>query len=189
MDVYEAIRSRRAVREYSDARVERALIHRLIDAAVQAPSAVNEQPWSFVVVEDKAALRRIARESTARLLRSPPSDVSLVRLSDHFREILHDPDFDIFYGAPTLIVIASVSHGGWAVENCALAAENLMLAACAEGLGSCWIGFAQGWLSTPDGKTALGLAPESQPVAPIIVGHPKSPPKPVPRGAPRVRWI
>ena len=41
--------------------------------------------------------------------------------------MLRDPDFDIFYGAPALIVIASMAESPWAVEDCSLAAENLML--------------------------------------------------------------
>lgn len=76
----------------------------------------------------------------------------------------------------------------WAIENCALAAENLMLAACAEGRGTCWIGFAQMWLVTRAGKAALGVPPAYVPVAPIIVGHPKSPPPPVPRSLGAESW-
>ena len=105
------------------------------------------------------------------------------------RSHLRDTGFDIFYGAPALIVISSVVDNQWAIENCALAAQNLMLAACAEGLGTCWIGFAQMWLVTPEGKAVLGVPSVYVPVAPIIVGHPKAPPPPVPRKPPEVRWI
>jgi nitroreductase len=86
-------------------------------------------------------------------------------------------------------VIAHETANRWAVENCSLAAENLMLAACAAGLGTCWIGLAQGWLGTAQGRTALRLPASALPVAPIIVGHPKSLPPPVPRKQPHVLWI
>jgi nitroreductase len=109
--------------------------------------------------------------------------------SHHFQEILSDPKFDIFYHAPTLIVISSVAESPWAIENCTLAAENLMLAAHAAGLGTCWIGFAQTWLGTPEGKAALSLPAKYAPVAPIIVGHPKSATPPVPRKEPEIHWI
>jgi nitroreductase len=82
-----------------------------------------------------------------------------------------------------------VAESPWAVEDCALAAENLMLAARALGLGTCWIGFAQAWLGTPAGKAALDMPAAYLPVAPIIVGHPKSLPPPVPRKEPEIRWI
>ena len=110
-------------------------------------------------------------------------------VSHHFEQILNDPNFDIFYHAPVLIVISSVAQMPWAIEDCALAAENLMLAACGAGLGTCWIGFAQTWLGTLEGKTAIQLPAAAVPVAPIIVGHPKSSPAPVPRKEPEIRWI
>ncbi len=185
MDLNEAIYTRRAVREFTGEPVNEEMLRRPIDAAIQAPSAVNEQPWSFSVVRNKSLLARISNEAKAHLLRTPPVGVP----THHIQELLSDPAFDIFYAAPALIVISSVTTGQWAVENCSLAAENLMLAACAAGLGTCWIGFAQTWLGTADGKAAIRLPAGHLPVAPIIVGHPKRSPPPVPRKEPRIEWI
>lgn len=185
MDLEQAIYSRRAVREYTEEPIGRAALQKMIDAAIQAPSAVNEQPWLFTVVQDRALLTLISRDAKAHLLVAPPQNLALHRL----HELRDDPDFDIFYGAPALIVIASASTSRWAVENCSLAAENLMLGACAAGFGTCWIGLAQGWLATPAGRAALRLPESCLPVAPIIVGRPKSQPPPVPRKEPRIHWI
>jgi len=185
MDLNEAIRSRRATREFTAVPVDEKIVRALIDAAVQAPSAVNAQPWSFCVIRDKALLGRISRESKAHMVKNTPIGL----ISHHFSQTLNDESFNIFYHAPLLIVICSVSEIPWAVEDCALAAENLMLAARAAGLGSCWIGFAQGFLGTPEGKAALTLPAAYKPVAPIIVGYPKSWPPPVPRREPEIRWI
>lgn len=185
MNLKDAIYSRRATREFTAEPVEEKTLRELIDAAIQAPSAVNQQPWSFCVVRDKALLGNLSREAKAHMVRSTP----LGLLSHHFNQILNDPSFDIFYHAPVLIVICSVADIPWAVEDCALAAENLMLAARGAGLGTCWIGFAQGFLGTPEGKAALKLPAAYKPVAPIIVGHPKSAPAPVPRKQPDIRWI
>src|SRR5450759_697291 len=184
MDLKEAIYTRRAVREFTDEPVDEKTLRQLVDAAVQAPSAVNQQPWSFCVVRDKALLARISGEAKAHMLRTSPA-----ALSHHFQELLSDAKFDIFYHAPALVVISSTTESPWAVENCSLAAENLMLTARAAGLGTCWIGFAQTWLGTPEGKNALGLPANYVPVAPIIVGHPKSAPPPVTRKDPEIRWI
>ena len=185
MELEQAISSRRAVRDYSEETVPRSLLIKLMEAAVQAPSAVNEQPWLFTVVQDRALLAGISRNAKALLLQYPPMNIA----AHHLRNLLEEPAFDIFYHAPALIVISSASHGSWAVENCALAAQNLMLTAHALGLGSCWIGFAQPWLATPAGKAILQLPPESLPVAPIIVGRPKLPAQAVPRSAPKIHWI
>jgi nitroreductase len=185
MDVREAIYTRRSTRNFSAEPVDEKIIRELIDAAGQAPSAVNQQPCAFCVVRDQAILSTISHASKAHMLRSTP----LALMSHHFQEILNDQTFDIFYHAPVLILISSIADIPWAVEDCALAAENLMLAARAVGLGSCWIGFAQAWLATSEGKAALRLPEACRPVAPIIVGRPKSPPPPVPRKEPEIRWM
>ncbi len=185
MEIMEAIRSRRAVRQFTPEPVDDDSLHQLIDAAIAAPSAVNQQPWSFFIVQSKALLARISREAKAHMLRTSPAGL----VSHHFQELLSDQNFDIFYAAPTLIVIAAVAESPWAVADCSLAAENLMLAALGLGLGTSWIGFAQGWLGTADGKTALGMPSGYVPVAPIIVGRPRAMPPLVPRKKPELHWI
>jgi nitroreductase len=185
MNVNEAIFGRRSTREYTTETVDEQIIRRLINAAAHAPSAVNQQPWTFTVIRDQGLLDRVSREAKACMLTKMPARTQ----SEHFHSMLNDPDFQIFYHAPALILISGSTQGQWIVEDCALAAENLMLAAYAEGLGTCWIGFAQSFLNTPDGKNAFGLPAECAPVAPIIVGHPKSVPVPVPHKAPEIRWI
>jgi nitroreductase len=113
----------------------------------------------------------------------------LGRHSDYFRSRLSDPNFQIFYHAPVLVVISATEQGPWIVEDCALAAENLMLAAYADGLGTCWIGFAQGFLNTPAGKKALDLPAAWVSVAPIIMGYPNAATPSVARMEPAVKWV
>jgi nitroreductase len=185
MDIHEAIAGRRAVRDYSAQPIDERTIRGLIDAAVQAPSAVNQQPWTFTVVRDQGVLDRVSHDAKAHMLATMPAS----RHSDHFRSLLGDPTFQIFYRAPVLIVISAIAQAPWIVEDCALAAENLMLAAYAAGLGSCWIGFAQSFLGTAEGKAALGLPAAWVPAAPIIVGRAKVAPPPVPRKPPEIRWV
>jgi nitroreductase len=186
MELEQAISGRRAVREYTKEAVDEGTLRRLIGAAILAPSAVNEQPWTFTVVRDQAVLDRLSREAKAHMLETADPKG---RHSEHFRTMLGDPDFQIFYHAPALILISAASAGPWIVEDCSLAAENLMLAAYACGLGSCWIGFTQGYLNTPAGKELLGLPAASVPVAPIIVGHPKAKPAPIAHKDPEIRWV
>jgi nitroreductase len=185
MRVEEAISGRRSVREYTGEVVDEPTLRRLIDASVKAPNAVNDQPWAFTVVRDQALLNRISREAKTHMLETTPPGGR----SEHFRVRLSDPEFHVFYHAPTLVVISAVSDGPWIVEDCSLAAENLMLAAYSEHLGTCWIGFAQGFLNTPAGKSLVGAPAASIPIAPIIVGKPKALPPPVPRKEPEIRWI
>jgi nitroreductase len=185
MDLDASIHGRRSVREYTSQPVDEETIRRLIDAAVHAPSATNAQPWTFTVVRDQDLLGRVSEATKAHLLVAAPPGLR----SDRHRIELADPDFDIFYHAPVLVLISGIADGPWVVADCALAAENLMLAAHAAGLGTCWIGFAQGYLNTPEGKDALGLPQAWVSVAPIIVGHPNATPPPVARREPEIRWV
>lgn len=184
MQLKEAIFNRRSVREYSDEAVNEATIERLIAAAVQAPNAVNEQPWTFTIVRRRTLLDQISRAAKLHMLVTT-SDPRI----EGFRSQLENPEFDIFYHAPVLVVISGNRPGPWIKEDCALAAENLMLAAFAEQLGTCWIGFAQSYLNTAEGKAALGIPDAWIPVAPIIVGRPRDPAAPVSRKNPEILWV
>lgn len=95
MELKQAVYRRRAVRQYASDPVEKETLLRLIDAAIQAPSAVNEQPWHFTVVRDRALLARISREARAHLSRTSPAAWA----SPHSQDMLTDADFDIFYHA------------------------------------------------------------------------------------------
>ena len=185
MDINEAISGRRSTRDYTSQAVDDEAIRRLIDAAVHAPNASNGQPWTFTVVRDRGLLDRISDDAKSHMLATMPDGPQ----SDRYRTMLSDATFQIFYHAAALVVISGIAQSPWVAADCALAAENLMLAAYSEGLGTCWIGFAQGFLNTPEGKNELGLPATSVPVAPIIVGHPKSKMAPVPRKEPDIRWI
>ncbi len=184
MDLTDAIMSRRSVREYTTDPVGEPTIRRLIDAAVHAPNAVNQQPWTFTVVRDQNVLDRVSQAAKVHMQANMPAGVHSARFP-----MLADRNFQIFDHAPVLILISAAAAGPWIVEDCALAAENLMLVACAAGLGSCWIGFAQSYLNTPEGKQALGLPTSTVSVAPIIVGHPKGPATAVARKEPEIRWV
>ena len=185
MDLKEAIYTRRSVRDFTAEPVDDKTIAELIGAAIQAPSAVSQQSWSFCVVREKALLASISRNAKAFMLKNLPAGP----MGNHFQKLLSDANFDIFYHAPVLIVISHRGESQWAAEDCALAAQNLMLTARSLGLGTCWIGFSQAWLGTAEGKAALGLPAGCLPVAPIIVGNPKSAPPPVMRKEPDIRWI
>lgn len=183
MQLMEAILNRRSVREYADEAIDEATIKRLIAAAVQAPNAVNEQPWTFTVVRGRRRLDEISRSAKRHLLAA-----SNPRF-ERFRSELENPEFNVFHHAPVLVIISANSDGPWITEDCALAAENLMLAAFAEQLGTCWIGLAQSYLGTAEGKAALGVPAAWVPVAPIIVGRPRSLPAPVARKSPEILWV
>lgn len=184
----EAIYSRRAVRAYAEDRPGETVILELIDAAVRAPTAMHLEPWAFVVVQDKALLKRYSDRAKAMLLEA---DIAVgwgsagASRHDHPR-MLEDPDFNIFYDAGTLIVICRTTDTRFAEADCWLAAENLMLAAAAKGLGTCCIGFAVPVLNAHDVKRELGIPHAGAAVAPIVLGTPRGPVAPVSRKVPEI---
>jgi len=89
MDIKEAISGRRSVREYTSQPVDEKTIARLIDAAVLAPSAVNQQPWSFTVVGDQGLIERNSSEAKSYMLASMPIDAHGSLQADAEREFPH----------------------------------------------------------------------------------------------------
>ncbi len=79
----------------------------------------------------------VSRDAKAHLLATMSADLAGGARGAHFRSVLSDPAFHIFYHAPALILISGNAPGSWITEDCALAAENLMLMAYALGLGTC----------------------------------------------------
>jgi nitroreductase len=191
----DAIFTRRSIRAYTRQPVDEATIRALLDAAVQAPTAMHEEPWAFVVVQDAATLKRLSDRAKGTLMREAKHYRDLHAIGDPemsraFVERLASPDFSIFYDAPTLIVICAKPKGPFVNADCWLAAENLMLAAAALGLGSCCIGAALPMLNSPETKGELGIPRTVDAVAPIIVGAPSEPAGDVGRRDPDVlSWI
>jgi nitroreductase len=185
MEFLDVIRSRRAVRDFKPDPLAPQILRRVIDAAIQAPSAMNDQPWRFSVVTDAAMLERMSAAAKRHLL----GCLHVLPKPDHFRDLFSDPQLHLFHRAPALIVISADSENPWVSEDCALAAENLMLAATEMRLGSCWVGFAQAWLNALEGRQMLGIPLSHRVVAPIVLGIPKASPPAVPRRAPDIVWV
>lgn len=184
VSVVDAIYHRRAVRDYLPQKIDKDLIRSLLDAAVHAPTAMHEEPWSFVIIQDKSILDRLS--DTAKHLVLSEAKNSNTEQSKHILDLVNKPDFHVFYNAGTLIVIYSKFQGPFVLADCWLAAENLMLTACAKGLGTCVIGFAVSALNTPEWKIELGVPAEMTAIVPIIVGLPAGVTPPVSRKQPEI---
>ncbi|MBL9214995.1 MAG: nitroreductase [Opitutaceae bacterium] len=182
MDVLTAIYQRRSIRHFTDAPVPASLVHELIRAATQAPSAVNQQPWVFGVIRGRRRLDGYSERAKAHLLAILPQALSLHRRAD----TLASHEYNVFHHAGTLVFIAARPAPHHPEEDCCLAAQNLMLAAHALGLGTCPIGFARPWLNLPAVKAELGIPGSCHVVMPLAVGWPAGQSAPVPREPPEI---
>jgi nitroreductase len=187
-DVIQAISTRRSVRSYEQKPLSRDIIQTLIKAANEAPSAMNSQPWRFVVVQDQEFRKRLietavpaAKEYLTPLKQTNPSryDLIMKRFSD-----LPDP---IYYSAPALIFV--IGFGAYADASCPLACQNIMLAAHSLGLGSCWVALGSRVTGNKGVVETLGLSEGEKIFGPIVIGYPKDLPAPPPKKDPVVLWI
>jgi nitroreductase len=183
------IYERRAIRTYDDRPISRDDVELVLDAAIHAPSAVNCQPWAFVVIQEREALARYAKEGT-QLLLDEPLAVEVVESGlpdmDRLRQMASGPDFELFHGAPALVVIYATSADG--VPDCFLAAQNLMLASWTLGLGTCPIGLARPLFNRAEVKKELGVSPEWTCALPIAIGWPDAAAAPTSRRPAQVAW-
>jgi nitroreductase len=113
----EAIFTRRSIRKYTAEPIPASIIHDLIEAAVSAPSAGNEEPWQFILLTKRDILNEIP-------LFHPHA--SFVKDAQQAILVCGDLSREIF-------------EGYWMID-CSAATQNLLLAAHAKGLGACWVG-------------------------------------------------
>ncbi len=166
--VFENIYSRRAVREYRPDPVPDEDIRELIRAGTYAPSALNEQPWRFAVIENGGLMKKLSDRAKGLWLESTSGggeDEELVKL-------VSDPKFDIFYGAPVLVLIFARPGMDSPEFGCAMAAENMMLGARSLGIGSCWIGLASILGSDKELMKKVGAPEDHRLMSQVIFGYP-----------------
>ncbi len=168
MELIDAIYHRRSVRDYTDLPVPSAMISELLDAAIQAPSATNQQPWAFGVIRGRARLEGISRRAKPMLLALLPQSLALHQRAD----ALTNPNSNVFHGAGTLVIIYAKPAQYPANEDCCLAAQNLMLAAHGMGLGTCPVVFVRPWLNQLEIKQELDVPSTFEAVMPIVIGWP-----------------
>jgi nitroreductase len=169
MNTVEAIYERRSVRRFSDKQLIDAEIECLLNAAVQAPTATNSQPWVFSVIRGSQMLQNLSDGAKAFLI----TNMDTIHGMQKYAKVLAKPKYNIFYNAECLLVIYAKAEGPNPEYDCCLAAQNVMLAATEMGLGSCWIGFAGHYLNLPEIKATFNIPEQYTAVAPIILGHPK----------------
>ncbi len=149
MDFSAAITSRRSIRRFLPKEVPRAVIERVLAAAVRAPSAHNRQPWRFVVLSQGEMRLRLAQAMAREFQR----DLIRDGVSSEAAEIQVRRSVDRIVSAPlTIVVLLDIlevkkfsdkrrqrAEYLMAVQSVAMAGENLLLALEGEGLGGVWI--------------------------------------------------
>ena len=118
MDIIQAIYKRRSIRKYLDKQVEKNKIITLIKAATAAPTAVNCQPWEFIIVNQKEKLDELKEQLVFARYNAPVAIVVCGNMK---------------------LALKGQDHELW-IQDCSAAIENILIAAANIGLGSVWIG-------------------------------------------------
>jgi nitroreductase len=149
MDAMEALLTRRSVRSYTDAPVPDSAVNVLLEAAMSAPSAGNQQPWQFVLVTDRDTLISITRvHPYAGMLKQAP--LAVIVCGDLDRE----------------------RFKGYWVQDCSAATQNLLIAARAQGLGAVWLGVYPLEDRINGLRDLMGLPDTIIPLSVVSIGYP-----------------
>ena len=143
MDVFEAIQNRRSVRSYMPDPVPKSKLKRILDAARLSPSAMNMQPWHFIVVS-----------------------------SPQKRNMLTEGRFAKFLAEAPLVIVGCGNKSRspkWYVVDTAIAMQSMVLTATGEGLGTCWIGS----FNEAHVKSLLNIPGNYGVIALLTLGYPR----------------
>ena len=117
MDAIKAIITRRSIRKYKNKPIEKKLIIKLIEIGMTAPSAGNEQPWHYIVINDNEILNKITKfHPHSKMLEQ--AYCAILVCFDKYLEKYKD----------------------MAVQDCSASTQNIMIAANSFGIGSVWLG-------------------------------------------------
>ncbi len=122
--------NRRSVRKYKPQQITDNELNQILDAAIAAPSAMNQQKWHFTVVQDKVMLDRMVAIIKENI---PNSGIDLLANRANI------PGYHTFHNAPTVILISADDRAKFVQIDCGAAAQNIVLAAESLLLGSCII--------------------------------------------------
>jgi nitroreductase len=150
MDVLQAIKERRSIRQYSEEAISEDQISQILEAGRWAPSRGNSQPWKFIVLNDEQIRKELAEViPTGKFIAQAPQGIAIVvdpKVSKH-------PE-----------------------QEGAAAIQNILLAAHALGLGTCWISVrGTDWEETA--AKVLGIPDEAWLISVVSIGYPAEAPE------------
>ncbi len=186
MNFNELLESRRSIRNYQDKPVSLETIKEMIKESTLAPSSGNGQPWKFIIVNNKEMMKRISDESKKNILariNANPEDSAL-----RYKGMLENESFNVFYNAPSLVIVLGRSDLKNVLVDCASATTYFMMAAVSRGLGTCWVNLGA-VITDPELKNELGIPDNFTIVAPVIVGYPEKIPAAPKRNEPEILKI
>ncbi|MCJ7632959.1 nitroreductase family protein [Candidatus Bathyarchaeota archaeon] len=150
MSLLETILSRRSIRRYEKKEIQNDVLAKILEAGRQAPSAVNRQPYHFIVLTDDNIKNELSKGFFNRLIKD--SAITIVGCAN----------------------TGDLLTGKWSIVDTTIALQNMVIAAWTMGIGSCWIGD----FNEDKVKQLLKIPDKWNVVALVSFGYPAEQPKP-----------
>lgn len=152
------IATRTSIRDYESRPIEKEKVEKMLHAAMAAPTAMNKQPWHFIVVDKRETLDAMAEASpNAKMLTKAPLAIVVCGNMDK--------------------AIEGKGRDFW-IQDASAATENLLLAAHAMGLGAVWTGVYPSEERVDALRSLFSLPDNIVPLATVVIGYPAEKPEP-----------
>lgn len=161
-EVLNVIKNRRSIRKYLPRQIKEEDLNMIIESAIYAPSAHNDQPWHFTVIQNKDLIQKISDKSKELMAESE---------IDWMKKMALNPDTNLTYNAPTLIIVSGNKTATAPLVDCSAAIQNMLLTAESLGIGSVWIGLIKFFFSLEDEVKKLGIPNGYDPYYGVALGY------------------
>jgi len=183
-DTIKSIMERRSIRKYKPQQIKDQELQCIIDCGLNAPSARNTQNWHLSIIQNPELITWMNDKAKENM----PSEITS-RYKDRPGGF---EGFDIFYGAPTLILVSGDGTDVYTESNCAYLTQNMCLAAQSIGVASIIIGLARFIFTSPESATyakKLGVPSGYKPLYVVCFGYGDMKPEPPARIPDKVTYI
>ncbi len=156
-EILKTILNRRSIRKFKPEQLKIEELQVILKAGKYAPTAMNQQPWHFTVIQSQEVLNKINEACKKVLIKTKN------KRFEQLSKGTDGKDISVMHNTPVLIVVSGNQEAIAPQIDCALAIQNMFIAAESLGIGSCWIYAIYHLYSDADGKDFLikeGIIPK-----------------------------
>jgi Nitroreductase len=161
-EILKTIKNRRSVRSYSPEQIKQKDLDLIIEAGIYAPTAHNDQPWHFTIIQNEEKIHYISDKSKELMAKSE---------TEWMKNMGLNPKVNITYEAPTLIIVSGNKNALSPKTDCSAAIQNMLIAAESLNIGSVWLGLVTFFFKLEDEMKKLGIPEGYEPYYGVSFGY------------------
>ena len=161
-EILKVIKNRRSIRSYLPTQIKQKDLDLIIEAGIYAPSAHNDQPWHFTVIQNTEIIQYISDKAKELLLESE---------TEWMKKLVSNPNINLAYNAPTLIIVSGNKSALAPKTDCSAAIQNMLLAAESLNIGSVWLGVVSFFFKLENEVKKLGIPEGYEPYYGVALGY------------------